>query len=178
MEIVNSLVDLGWSFRKDSAGPNCLYISRDGEVLEAICQFKKTSSCEILSLALGCCLDEFDELAEKIYGRKRPRLYLSQGKIKKTAEIISDEDVLGLDKEAKAWWGDQDNSLQIKKWSERAPIGGLNQFIHISALAFWGDFNRLMDYRESFISGKSSYFVPMITEDMLARAVDVAVYRA
>ncbi len=178
MEIVDAFVRLGWSFRKDSAGSICLCVSRDGEVLEAICQFKKTFNCEILSLSLGFCLDEFDEIAEKIYGKKRSRLYLSQEEIKKSSKIIGVEDVLSLDKEAKAWLAAQDNGLQIKKWSERVASGGLNQLMHVSALAFLGDFNRLMDYRESFVNGESSYFVPMITEEMLARAVDVAVYRA
>lgn len=178
MKIVDFFVDLGWSFRKDSAGSICLYISKYGRFLEGIYQFKKTSSCEILLLTLGCCSDEFDDVAERVYGKKRSRLYLSQEEIRKTAKVIDDKDVLGLDKEAKAWWEAQDNGLQIKKWSERVGNGGVNQLMHVSALAFLGDFNRLMDYRETFVDGKSPLFVPMITQEMLARAVDVAVYRA
>jgi len=53
----------------------------------------------------------------------------------------------------------------------------IRQLLHLAALAWKGDFDTLMDYEKVFERGHRLNFVPMITRDMIRRAVEIAVDR-
>ncbi|WP_376766896.1 DUF6990 domain-containing protein [Rhizobium tropici] len=48
----------------------------------------------------------------------------------------------------------------------------------MTALAYLADFTTLVDYQEIFRKGKRMNFVPMITREMIDRAVNIAAERA
>jgi hypothetical protein len=71
-----------------------------------------------------------------------------------------------------------DLALQVRELAATCPDGpSMRQVLHLAALAYQGDFPRLLDYVKTFERGKRLNFVPMISSDMLSRAFDVAVER-
>jgi hypothetical protein len=51
------------------------------------------------------------------------------------------------------------------------------QICHLAALAWKGNLDKLIEYQESFKRGHRLSFVPMITADMVDRALDIAAER-
>jgi hypothetical protein len=79
-----------------------------------------------------------------------------------------------------AKWG---RSLDLQSCVHELAIKGVpdvggGQLRHLTALAYLGDFNTLVDYQEMFREGKRMNFVPMITPEMIDRAVNIAAERA
>lgn len=77
-------------------------------------------------------------------------------------------------------WGrnvDVDQTIRAIASSPIPNVGGA-QLKHLAALAYVGDFNTLMDYQQVFKKGKRMNFVPMITPEMIDRAVGIALDRA
>lgn len=74
------------------------------------------------------------------------------------------------------WAGEEDAQLCIQDFAK--PWDTEKQTTHLSALAYVGDFNTLMDYQEMFKRGKRANFYPYIKQEMLDRATDIALERA
>lgn len=51
------------------------------------------------------------------------------------------------------------------------------QFSHVAALAYVGDFVTLIEYQEAFKKGQNCGFYPAIDENIINRALDIALER-
>ena len=63
----------------------------------------------------------------------------------------------------------------IKEFGLACPDGpSMPQVCHLAALAWLGDFNKLTDYQNIFGRGHRMNFVPMITKEMIDRALEIS----
>jgi hypothetical protein len=66
----------------------------------------------------------------------------------------------------------------IKDFAANCPDRpSMRQVMHLASLAWLADFNTLTEYKEIFQRGYRMNFVPMITQEMIERALEVAYER-
>ena len=66
----------------------------------------------------------------------------------------------------------------IKDFAANCPDRpSMRQIMHLAALAWMADFNTLTDYQKIFARGHRMNFVPMISQAMIERALDMAFER-
>ena len=67
----------------------------------------------------------------------------------------------------------------IKDFAANCPdTPSMRQVMHLASLAWRADFNTLLDYQDIFKRGYRMNFVPMITPEMIERALQIAFDRA
>lgn len=128
-----------------------------------------------VALSVSICELLFSKLVEEIKGTKAWPLLVSTLRIEVT-EI--DNFALKLkkavvDQLAKA--EDIDIRQEVERLaSDRPDFPVMKQVSHLAALAWKGDFITLGEYEAVFERGKHLNFLPMITKDMIARALELS----
>ncbi|MFS8048049.1 DUF6990 domain-containing protein [Rhizobium sp. BR 314] len=101
--------------------------------------------------------------------------------IKSIPEYSAEYPVLFKDilQEIEAWGQNLNLQNCVQELATKGiPEVGGGQLRHLTALAYLGDFNTLLDYQKIFRKGKRLNFVPMITAEIIDRAIDIAAERA
>jgi hypothetical protein len=124
---------------------------------------------------------QFARVANDITGDK-PDDFVQMKWFQKMAEVPNEE---SLPRQIESQMVDLVSELRgaslqsyVDMFSTDIPDGLLPQVCHLAALAWKGNLERLIDYHEIFQRGHRLRFVPMITADMIDRALDIAAARA
>lgn len=178
LRAVSVLKQLGWTTVPEMTGDAVVFRKSGDNELQAILQLRQLPNEKIMTLIISSGLSVYSEIVEKIAGREPRHMWLYQRNILKRKTEFCDTDIEEASNEALAWWVEQDNLSAIKALAAPPPDTGQPQLKHLAALAYLGDFNTLIDYQQIFRKGKRLNFVPMITPEMIDRAVDIAAERA
>ena len=126
-------------------------------------------------------LEEFDHLLPKILPQSGPGRFILEftnfvsGIF--TREQYEDE-LTKLLLEVEEWAKQKTLEVQVKKFCKEIPDKPPTaQKAHILALAYAADFNTLLDYQQTFEKGHRLNFAPVITKDVIDRAVAIAIDR-
>jgi hypothetical protein len=172
---------LGGRWRNDRDG-DFWEVSENGFILQA--EPFASAHSEGVTCGFDCSLShvEFTRVANSIMGDKRddcvPIKWFQKG-----AEVANEDalahqielQMIELVNELKS--ASLDHFLEI--FSGPLPHGpSTPQICHLTALAWNGNLDQLIDYQQSFERGHVTGFVPMITADMIDRALFIAAERA
>lgn len=170
---------LDWKAQRERVTGDAILSMDDGDnLVEAILQIRQLPSEQKMALILATGSKEMSRIIGSIAGKRASHDTLLQTRLEKKAPEIGLKEIEAISKEAATWWRSQDNLTAIKALTAPPPSTGLSQLMHLGALAYLGDFNSLLDYQDIFRRGQRLNFVPMITSEMIDRAVDIAVERS
>lgn len=173
MEILQSFKELGW--RTKEAGGEKLISKQDGDnLVQAIIQHFDLTDGVKLAVSVSASSKAFCECCAKIMNRNKAHEPLCQTYLEKRYPDWSQLNLPSISEEIENWWMEQSIDDSIKCKIQSPADTGQTQLYHLAALALEGDFNRLMDYQQSFSKGQRMGFVPMIDAHVIDRALDIA----
>lgn len=171
---------VGGRWRKDRDGAYW-EVKEGGFVLQA--EPFATRHSEGVTCGFDCALShvEFARIGNAIMGVK-PGDFLQMKGFQKLAEVPNE---VALPQQVEAQMRELVHELKhaslpyyIEKFSVTLPQPSMPQVCHLTALAWKGNLDKLIEYEESFAQGHRLGFVPMITADMIDRALDIAARNA
>lgn len=87
---------------------------------------------------------------------------------------FTDDDASECIRRVHSWRQSYSPQREIEKLAKSpVPDVGGGQLLHLAALAYLADYDTLLDYQKIFRQGQRLNFVPMITSEMIDRAVHI-----
>ena len=181
-DIVDLLRSKGWICKKDEVGDWYCILDLGDRNIQVIPSFKKTGDTSSLALLESVSTEQFTNLENRVFEHGEqsdhsPFIRPWNSKYTKKGEAITCDDVLELIDGIAEWAKNQDIEAAVAEYSKKCPDSpGQKQLYHLVALIMTKDVGTLKNYEDYFKSGNTLNFVPMITYDVIKRAVELAKY--
>ena len=183
-DVIKEFKRLGW---ESGSNEGDRYVLRDlgNRVIKLYVEFDRYSK-DPKPLLLVAFVSEpaFDRLASYIAGRRKKLIplvgTLGWGEKKERLPApITEEVIMQVAREFSDWALAQDMDA-VKERLRGLPTDSVGYYplMHLAALAEAGDVETLQSYADAFARGDRLGFVPYITEDYIARALEIAKERA
>ena len=176
---------LGWVSRPAEEGP---IIEKNNDESGIFGRIRISDLPDEQCLRISCYFynDGFSNIYDKIiYGSPQfdragapCRRVLSTTQIRRYFHDITQSHIVEADRVLSEWWEKQSVSTEIAAKAQSYSEKGNSAAYHLAALAFLGDYNTLADYQQLFRDGHRMQFPPYISQEMMDRAVSIAIDRA
>ena len=182
-DVIKEFKRLGWDAGSD-AGDRYVLKNFEDRVLQMFIKVEKRKKNPGMIVSPYVSSPTFDTLLERISEEPHPLSPLvgSIGWGRKRTLIpapITEEVIAQVAQEFGDWAMAQDlNAVKERLRGLPTDSVGLNPLMHLAALAEAGDVEKLQSYADAFARGDRLGFVPYITEDYIARALEIAKERA
>ena len=182
-DVIDEFKRLGWKSGSNAGDHYVLRVLGD-RVLKMYIEVDKHGKPPAMIITPFISTPVFDSLIEQIADNPHPLTPLIGSVFwgRKSTLIpspITEETVAKVSKEFIRWARLEDLEA-AKAYYRSLPTNcaGLLPVIHLAALAEAGDVEKLQSYADAFARGDRLGFVPYITEDYIARALEIAKERA
>ncbi len=164
----------GWDICKDESGDQYCEVILDDKILTVIPNFRAYSDYEVLKMNYSLSNVGFKEVASTIFGAShRYPMIAKKDKIK--VKSIEKNDIELAIENILSWGKCQKIEEILNAFRLNCPDApGQSQLYHLSALAVAGDVDKLECYDKYLSNGNRLNLVPMITQEMLKRAIDIS----
>ena len=164
---------LGWKTTR-SEGENIIRLSDGDKILTGVVQLFELLEEIKLVLSVSASSGEFNKFYEMIFGRPKDMVSLCLTTVTIRSSDIVQSDIQASSESAVAWWKKCILLKEVEKLTNFPNDTGMGQLKHLTALAYFRDFDTLMYYKNEMKQGQLHYFVPMIKVEMINRAIDLA----
>lgn len=177
--INNAITILGGKIQSDKER-EVFWLFRIGDFQLEIEPFQRITDKNItVGIDVSISHDKLSNIVTFILGEKfAARQTISWKQIKKNIALCDGLDIVFGELIERELESTQKISIEnlIDEFAHSCPDKpSMKQILHLAALAWKGDYITLAEYRNIFDRGKRLNFVPMITKEMIDRAMEIAI---